>query len=356
MTQNDQWVEIDKKIFKLARALPKFSSIFPNNFDEEKKLFLSGGKINPRFTYKSLKLKRFAEKFVQIIIPVNEPLSTFFESVLEQTKAYYCLLQNIGTDKFTNTDLYGQPTKKLVNEAKELLIQLADETANKEKLKNDSGAKEVFQAELNRYNLSDWKIKIKPMTAKVAVDVEKKTILIKENAIFSDEDLKRFLVHEIETHVFRTVNGFKQPFLIFATAFIPGYLPTEEGLAVYNEIKAGLLTNHRLRIFTGRVLAVDYSLRLSFRDTYNKLLQFFEPETAFQLTFRAKRGLSDTSKPGGFIKDHVYLEGKFLIDEYVSKGGDLKLLYSGKIGINNLTPTLTKILKPPRLLPNYLKS
>lgn len=69
------------------------------------------------------------------------------------------------------------------------------------------------------------------------------------------------------------------------------------------------------------------------------------------MTIRAKRGLGDTSKPGGFIKDHVYLEGKVLLDDFVKDGGDLTPLYAGKIGLQHIDLVKKGIIKPPKYMP-----
>jgi hypothetical protein len=149
------------------------------------------------------------------------------------------------------------------------------------------------------------------------------------------------------------MNGYRQHYEVFSTDAIPGYLPTEEGLAALHEKKAGCLTNNRLRRFAGRVIAVSMALKGSFRDVFNELCKFFPPKEAFEMTVRVKRGLKDTSAAGGFIKDHVYLEGKLALEEFIAKGKDITPLYAGKIGLEQIGMVEEGILLPPTYLPKF---
>ncbi len=50
--------------------------------------------------------------------------------------------------------------------------------------------------------------------------------------------------------------------------------------------------------------------KLGFVDLFNDLEKYIDnPRRRFKLTLRVKRGLTDTSEPGGLYKDQVYLEG-----------------------------------------------
>ena len=65
--------------------------------------------------------------------------------------------------------------------------------------------------------------------------------------------------------------------------------------------------------------------------------------------------MGDTSKPGGFLKDHVYLQGMLTINDYVKNGGDVKLLYAGKIGVKDVYLVKEGIIKPAKILPEFIK-
>lgn len=187
-----------------------------------------------------------------------------------------------------------------------------------------------------------WQVKALDMVVGARFNLSKRVLYINKNRKFSDDDLKRLIVHEIGTHIARAENGKKQKYAIFSYG-LPNYLETEEGLAVYNEKINNLLTNTNLKHYAGRVIAVDLALENSFSITYNELLQYFNKEFAWNLALRAKRGLIDTGKKGGFTKDYVYLKGYYMIKDFVEKGGNVKDLYVGKIGIEHL-PIIKELL------------
>src|SRR5690606_13084216 len=65
--------------------------------------------------------------------------------------------------------------------------------------------------------------------------------------------------HEVGTHIITYFNGKEQPFSFFRLG-VPGYEQLQEGLAVLSEYLVGGLTNDRLRILAGRVIAVQHML------------------------------------------------------------------------------------------------
>lgn len=46
--------------------------------------------------------------------------------------------------------------------------------------------------------------------------------------------------------------------------------------------------------------------------------------------------MSDTSKPGGFLKDYIYLKGDLLVTDYLKTGGDIEDLMLGKVGLRDV--------------------
>ena len=47
---------------------------------------------------------------------------------------------------------------------------------------------------------------------------------------------------------------------------------------------------------------------------------------AYVITKRVKRGLKDTALPGGYIKDHLYFQGREKVINYLNEGNKLKPL------------------------------
>src|SRR5690606_4811235 len=77
--------------------------------------------------------------------------------------------------------------------------------------------------------------------------------------------------HEVGTHIITYFNGKEQPFSFFRLG-VPGYEQLQEGLAVLAEYLVDGLTNERLRILAGRVIAVRHMLfGYSFVETFDML-------------------------------------------------------------------------------------
>ena len=71
---------------------------------------------------------------------------------------------------------------------------------------------------------------------------------------------------------------------------------------------------------------------------------------------RVKRGLADTSKPGGLYKDQVYLEGAMtLLQE--RRNIDWKGFYSAKLNLEDLKrpKIMKKLIKDDIVLPKFVE-
>jgi hypothetical protein len=181
--------------------------------------------------------------------------------------------------------------------------------------------------------LSDWKISIENMTAKMSVNNILKKIKIKSESKFGRKEIERLKVHEIGTHVRRYENGKIQGNKIFQSGF-PNYLSTEEGLAIYSEHKTELISNRTIRKYALRVLVAAYANKVDFYKLFDYTNNFIDDDEAFSMIVRIKRGLSDTSQLGGYTKDQVYLKGFIEVSKLSSS--DIKKLFIGKIGIDEL--------------------
>jgi uncharacterized protein (TIGR02421 family) len=342
----------DKKLDNISKRL-SFYAINPINVESERKKFFKNKNYNPIFKY---------EVYKEDLAKIRDEISNLktddsvVGKILEEIKQNYIdktyLIENRENNKlFTEYSIknYGTIDKKLIKESKKLL------KLKSKKEKSIYTSKQIvnkFKIAFLKYGFP-WNVKEKEMVSKAAVNTNKKVIYIKKNIMFSENFLKRLIVHEIGTHVARSENGQMQPFLFFKRG-LPGYLKTEEGLAVYNEEINNCSNNSIIKIYAGRVIAVNLALNKSFRETYNELKKYFQKETAFRLTLRAKRGMGDTSKAGALTKDINYLKGYLLIKEFINKKGDISKLYYGKIGIEHiqLVEKIPMIVNP-KILPAF---
>ncbi|PRD56405.1 flavohemoglobin expression-modulating QEGLA motif protein [Sphingobacterium gobiense] len=159
--------------------------------------------------------------------------------------------------------------------------------------------------------------------------------------------------HEVGTHIITYFNGKEQPFSLFRLG-VPGYEQLQEGLAVLAEYLVDGLTNQRLRILAGRVIAVQHMLLgYSFVETFDMLHEeyHFSTNTSFTIAMRVYRS-------GGLTKDTAYLQGFKELIQYIQEGKDLNLLTIGKIREDYLPIVHDLIqrgvLRHPRIKPRYL--
>jgi uncharacterized protein (TIGR02421 family) len=343
----------DRVLTDVSRSTFLVAFLNPTNLHEEERAFLASKTYEPKFTYRPfLRGNAFTARLEAIQIAERSALGNLFRDVKEHLLREVELLNHLGKEKFTDIQLYGTPSRSLVSKAHEILDHIPRKPPAA-KPYAASYLKAVFEKELARYGFTGWRVAIKPTVSRVAVSPSKRSVIISEKAKFSENDIKNLLVHEIGVHVLRAMNGSRQHYELFSTDAIPGYLSTEEGLAALHEQKAGTLTNNRQRRFAGRVLAAHLALNGGFREVFNELCKYFTPKTAFELTVRVKRGLKDTSAAGGFIKDHVYLQGKLALEDFQAHGGILTPLYAGKIGLEHIDLVEQEVLEPPVWLPKF---
>jgi len=78
------------------------------------------------------------------------------------------------------------------------------------------------------------------------------------------------------------------------------------------------------------------AFEMSFAELFNDLEKYVDnPKLRYKYVLRVKRGLADTSQPGGLYKDQVYLEGALrLLKE--RKNIDWHGFYSAKLNLEDL--------------------
>ena len=352
--------KIDSILADSAKKLGLTIYLAPANFAGEKKKFFEAlkerKKHNPQFCYQRPKtdFKEIEKKLKKAEIRNKSQLGVFFEKIRKSLILKSELIRSIGGKNFTekSCQLYGEPSPKILNSAKKQLKNYNSLSGTKREKKTITSKKalKIFQKGIKKFNL-DWEVREKNIVSKVKTGNGKRNLYIKEGANFGRSELKKLVIHEIETHIFRKENGALQPLKILSQTY-PGVESTEEGIAVYNEMKADQ-NKERFKTVLLRSLAVSLAMKYSFFGVFKKLLEFeISLEEAFDISARVKRGLFDTSKLGGFTKDYLYFKGYLEVKNFVEKGGNIRKLYIGKISIKDL-PVIEKIkgIKPPRYLP-----
>jgi len=359
---------IDNRIKVADRKVRLLSRLNPLNAKNEFKKFFTayrlGKTYNPAFRYKPIKtdLAALARELKNLVIEVPPAKNErwFFTRHLENKRrriiAKIRALNSRGTSKFKNhsRQLFGSPSSSQVAYAHRILgssasrhsfMEIADSLSSRD-------AAISLQKYLCKRGLS-WQVRIRAnISSKAGLDSRSQYLLVRAGENFAPEEILSLAVHEVETHIYRRENGVRQNFPGLFSEGFGGPPTTEEGLALFNESQYNY-DPRRLNIACARTLAVHYAKNRPFFYIFDKLRNYGIPDTyAWAATLRAKRGLSDTSRPGGFNKDHHYLKGYLEIKRFIENGGNLESLYIGKLNIGNIR-TL-ELLKISVVKPKYL--
>jgi alpha-L-glutamate ligase-like protein/uncharacterized protein (TIGR02421 family) len=345
----------DQIICSIDQKLSLLTCLKPTNIQEEKIKCMTDSGYSPQFLYKSNPYKTAEiRKELKAIKLDDSPLGTLLAHKRNELLVKIDILENIGNDelfKKHSVKLFGKPSKKIVEEA-ETLLKNYKKFAPKGDLFDAVELKKRFQSLLAEYGLKSWRVILKENMASRCTIGKNNSILIKKDIVVSEAEIEKLLIHELETHVLTAVNGQNQPYLILNRG-LAGYLETQEGLAIYNQERAFPIKSN-LNLMLGTILA-DMTLKASFRELYNFVLKHTDShEAAWNMAYKAKRGMRDTEKPGGFTKNHLYLQGYHKVKTFLEKTNNMHDLYMGKINLDQLS-ILKKIpdLKPPKLLPKF---
>lgn len=334
---------IEKEIRSLLKGID-FNYPKPKNLKSEKKKFLQAIAddkfYNPSFKYekrnfeeeKILKIKKFK-------VSTKNDLYGFKKLYKEEIKgAYHKILcyQNWGNFKSTKyaIKVYGKPSYYTLKKAIKYCREYKPETVKFKTL-----TPKIAGDRLKEYTMkltgNNIKVKYQSLANKVNIAPSNNLIMINPEERFTSRDVKRLKVHEIGTHYMRYYNGQKFGIRILKTG-TKEYIETEEGLAVYMEELRGVASKAQMYIYAGRVIATYYAPTKSFYEVFEILKKLaFRDETAFAITFRAKRNICDTSEKGGYTKDFVYFSGYEKVKKYCKKN-DIKNLFIGKIKIKDI--------------------
>lgn len=353
---------IKKAILLQSKLNLGTSMLTPTNLLEEREKFFASADNNPVFVYKKKKLM-VTEDDIELLLTdlnnleIDQDLKDYFFNAIYKFKLVKKTIEAIGTDNFASfsSQLFNISQIEIDTHLN-MIPELKFNEPSKKELWSALTIKNHFeQIIMERYGLDEVKIlldEFNPFTIRVS---NQKVIVGGKIKRYS-HNVERLTVHEIESHVLRRQSLLQTKNVLHRLASYDQSILYSEGLAVYNEITTGKITESAMNIYINRMQSVN-RIHLSFREIYNYLINFLEPKIAFIMTYRVKRGMRDTSQPGGFKKDAYYLMGYFRVKEFVDKGGDIKDLYRFAL------PELITLLRKHNLastkytiLPRFLSS
>jgi hypothetical protein len=311
-----------------TKLMPQLRVVQPEDLPAHRERFLDawrrGRPRNPVFAY-----QKAPDQGVPLVVaalaeaaaaqdPWHQLLADEAERALDSYRA--CATHQAGAITEATLGQHGRPDAALLAAATELLGEPPADPAPGGPLSDALQASEaayVLSTILRQYGLDDWTVEIRRgMAAQMSVQGDHNRVNIRADALLSEKQLVRLCVHEVGTHVFRTVNARRGPGILQLR--LTGSTATEEGLAVWHEQRLGG-TDTVDRRFALRVVAVHRALTGGFVEVVEELLRFTDLTTAFDITARVKRGLVDTGEPGGYCKDHVYLAGFLQVREHLGQ-------------------------------------
>jgi len=353
VSHDPEWHRIDNQLAEWDRSLTLVSQLKPLNLEEEKAKFFALSSYEPLFQYRPA-LHRLSEIKValqNLKIDTASPLGMLFEEKRKELVCKADVLSVIGDDDYFPRICeawLALPPASIREAAEEALKTIKSSETPEPRTISSHQAVEGFQVFLKAQGLLNWQVVEKETMVSRCMIGKNNRLLVKAGEWFSETDLKKLIAHEVETHIYSTENGKLQPYLLFRRG-TAHYLKTQEGLAVYhqNQVVPGTMNNAILGFH-----AVMWARELGFRKVFERLRKYVSAEEAWRLTVKAKRGMTNTSRPGAFLKNALYFWGYVEVQQHLEQGGSFEELFFGKFSLHQLGLILQiPGMKPPRYLP-----
>ncbi|XP_039941029.1 putative tyrosine carboxypeptidase MATCAP2 isoform X1 [Hirundo rustica] len=270
-----------------GQKLCLLTAIKPSNVEKEKvKFFDSDFTYNPQFEYENPALPNVLAKHSHASDRFLKQSINIMKRTLQKYGSYEKFEQATGGSLLTKSRIWNHVRKYMVKEGclGEIVVHLTEDLLSR---------------------------------ASMTVVNGRPTLTINVSTA-REHWLEGMLRHEIGTHYFRGFNNNSQPWCNRNGRRKHGLKPinpTEEGLASIHSVlfrKDPFLWRAALLYYT-----VYQASQMSFSQLFHDVGKFVEdPNTRWDYCVRAKRGWTDTSQPGCFNKDQVYLDGILRILRY----------------------------------------
>lgn len=284
-----------------TKQLHLIQRINPLNKESEKRKFLFDTNYNPQFTYINEISSAELETYGKVSTTHLETAKRIIDTVIKTWKTESEFLTAAEGKVMTREEVSSQITQYLKEHDLEQIV-----------------AVRFTQKLISRTAVDGYQMNVR-------LPIE-----------YRELSFKGVLDHEIGTHILRRVNDRQQPW--FGEREKYGMLPyveTEEGLAtLHNHIS---MKEKQMWLKALLYYAAHLASTMSFVQLFEALKPYVDSrERRWNVCLRVKRGISDTSIPGVFPKDQVYLRGFFRVLRWLQKHDyDIRPLYYGKIDIDD---------------------
>lgn len=324
-------------------------ALTPINYKSEKERFFSRSDYNPQFIYNSkpkpnidIPLLELRHRLNRLSLP--DDIKVYFHEYLNDLKVHELAIHAIGSPDFPYyaKKLFDWDMQSLSSVRKRLPKVTFEETA-KPTLYDAEKMRMIFKNYIEKeLGISSYVVHIDGFNDHT-IRVGEKRLTIGRSVKRNSNNVKRLIVHEIESHILQRYNVQHTNNPLLRLLKLYEWRLFAEGLAVYNEVATKTITKTAYDTYWLRLKAVTM-LERSFREIYEELAEDTTEEKAFVITYRVKRGMADTSMPGGFPKDASYLYGYERVINYIENGGDLPYLYIVRV------PSIGALVKKYNLL------
>lgn len=354
-------LKADRGIDRIARSFDFLLSISPIDTAKAYRRFVAEGEQKlPHFHYRPLTVDPDIAKRELYAIDLRTLEDPLLESLLGEKRheidAQLTMLATRNTPAFRAASmfLYGAIEAPLLTDAQNILA----DTSRRRPRGSMVVAREIAaaaEALAARYRAIDPafapRIQVRDDVAGMLVSGDK--LMIGSDTVMPSYRLDALLAHEVSVHLLTYFNGAAQGLSIFRTG-LAGYEGIQEGLGVFAEWATGGLTDTRLRLLAGRVIAVDAMLHgATFIDVYRSLSgdYAFSSQGAFGIAARVFRS-------GGLAKDAIYLRGFRSVMQLAAAGESFEPFWLGKIAAAH-APAIEELLHrglvhAPRFTPLFL--
>jgi uncharacterized protein (TIGR02421 family) len=359
----EEW-STDRALTRINESYDFLLNITPTNALEAWHQFSqSGYEKPPKLRYRPVNVDPEELRRTLFSIPIHHTedptLGQLFRAEQEGIDQKLRMLEQRDTPRFIfdSLHLYGTVDEALLASALDLLEHLESDPPHTPETSIDAPHFARIAAE----RIASYRSELPTLTSRVelrddiaSVMVAHGDLLIPRSSHYRLSRVQGLLAHEVGTHIVTFFNGREQPLKLLA-AGLAGADELQEGLAVLAEALTGELTEGRLRLLAGRVVAVHRLTQgADFVEVFRELSRQhgFSARTSFDIALRVFRG-------GGFTKDAIYLRGLQGVLDYLALGRPLEVLLVGKLAFSHvpLVEELLEreVLQPPALIPHYLR-
>jgi alpha-L-glutamate ligase-like protein len=331
---------IDKDIVSIDKKLLILKTIAPTNILEEKKKFIeSGWEYIPELKYNELKidLGDLEEKLWKIEIS-DIPLASIYKRKIDEVQNKINFLKAFRDKDYKWITTYSERLYWGINsenlEYVNKVLSEKWEIKNEEEYLSFDEIKDFIQKFNHIYNIN---IFLKKWQKTARFVIKGNTLYIREWTKVWKKEFRSIIAHEIEWHYLRRLNWRKLEYDIFSfgTAW---YLETDEWIAIYNQNRFLWEFDRKFYGIFERYYFLSYALKGSYGDLLKMAKKYYnnDLEKVFNYILRLKRWMTSFSNDWVFLKDSVYVNWYFKVENFINSGWKLEELYIWKISLDDL--------------------